>query len=102
MDFKEIQKLVYEEYLLNEFKQKFEEHGGIGDLAEVGLIASEVGEAEEAIRKQLFENLKEELADIIIRTMNYASRKGINLERAVLEKNKKNLKRGKLHRRVIV
>jgi hypothetical protein len=42
-----------------------------------------------------------ECADIIIRLMNFCSRNDIDLQTAILEKNKKNLTRGKLHGKTV-
>jgi len=109
MNFKKIQSIVYEEYKKNDYLKmwgdaqkvlKFFENGPeIVDVAEVGLISEEVGEAEREIRKG--RNPKYELADIIIRTLNFASRKGIDVEQAILEKHEKNMKREKRHGRKV-
>ncbi len=71
------------------------------DIAELGLIVSEVSEAMEEVRNKEPSTalLAFELADIIIRTMNFASRKGIDLESFIIEKHQKNMKREYLHDR---
>ena len=99
-----LQKFVYEEYLKNGYKKMFAECSNreLADIAELGLIDTEVSEAIECIRhgkNQL--DLSFELADIVIRAMNFASRKGININNAILQKHKKNMKRGYLHGKVV-
>jgi hypothetical protein len=70
----------------------------INDIAELGLIVTEVSEAIEDIRKgDNGVSLGVECADIIIRTLNFMSRKGLNAQYFILEKNQINLKREKLH-----
>jgi hypothetical protein len=69
----------------------------IADIAELGLITTEVSEAIEAVRRGDSGHVAEELADVVIRVMNYASRHGICLEDAILTKHEKNLGRAKLH-----
>lgn len=94
----EIQQLVYTEYCKNGFKEKFEQHKEIGDIAELGLIVTEISEVIECIRQDdAITNIGFELADIIIRVMNFANRKGIDLESFIIEKNKINQNRGKYH-----
>lgn len=83
----------------------YEEHGGkiegaMGGLAYLMLIATEVSEAAEEIRRGRYyggpidyakpEGLPSELADIVIRTMVLAEALGINLEDAIIEKQKYN------------
>lgn len=106
MEFKKIMKVVLKEYKKNgyfgeweEIRKILEEHGkkNIAELAEVGLFITEVAESLEEIRNDNKDKLAIELADIIIRVMNFASRRGINLEDAILRKHKKNLKRERLH-----
>lgn len=70
------------------------------DLAEVGLIHTEVSEAQEAIRTNNGELLGLELADIIIRTMNFAGRKGIDMDCALRTKISMNENRPVKHGRV--
>jgi hypothetical protein len=100
---RDIQALVYKEYLKNGYKENWDIHKQIGDIAELGLVVSEVSEAIEELRNirdymkitDIF--LDKECADIVIRVMNFMSRKGLDLQTAILEKNKINLKRGYLH-----
>jgi len=128
LDFKQIQKLVYKEYKENKFEEAFNKGGkelhksliqelnkttlelikavnfpnekaDYGDILEIAFIATEVGEAIEHANNLNKEELRFELADIVIRTMNLCNRKGINLEEYILKKNSKNEKRGRLHGR---
>lgn len=75
----------------------------IFDIAELGLIVTEISEAQEIIRNTKDTNwanrrLKNECADIIIRTLNFMSRKGFNdAEKIILHKNKQNFRRDYLH-----
>jgi NTP pyrophosphatase (non-canonical NTP hydrolase) len=127
MMFSELQKIVFEEYIKNGYRymwnledlkmlirnnviecvlyfkgDQFRQLMTISDVAEVGLINTEVSELLEAIRKDkgLLEQ-GEECADIIIRVMNYCSRKGINLENEIMRKDIKNMNRGKLHGKLV-
>lgn len=64
------------------------------------LIVTEVAEAEDGLRKDDFENFKEELADIVIRTCDLAGGLNIDLEAEIIKKMEKNkvreYKHGKL------
>lgn len=97
----DIQTIVYREYIEHEYFQMWSNADKIGDIAEVGLINTEISEALEEIRNKNtnIEHLSEELADIIIRVLNFASRKNINLQKAILKKNFKNMKRDIKHGR---
>jgi len=109
ISFNEMQRMVYDEYIKNGYLDMWYIHGmptaeirekmqAIADIGEVGLFTSEVGEALEAIRHgDSKEHLAEELADIVIRVMNFATRKDIDLENAILLKHEKNMKRPILH-----
>lgn len=101
MEFKDVQKLVYDEYVLNGYKEMWNnvtpKHAG--DLAELGLVTSEVSEAMECVRNDDDKELQLELADIIIRVMNFATRHNMNLETAIMFKNIKNMEREALHGR---
>jgi len=110
MKFKEIQKLVFAEYVKNGYALRWtkeyliehpEELDLVIDLAEVGLFVTEISELMEDIRDANKEHYGEEGADIIIRVLNYFSRKGIDVEPYILEKHEKNLKRGELHGRKV-
>lgn len=65
--------------------------------AVLALIHSEVSEALEAFRKDDRDNFAEELADVVIRTLDCAGGLGIDLEKAVLAKLEKNRGRGFRH-----
>jgi len=115
MEFDEIQKLVYEEYKKNGYlemwtKVPLDDDGNprfhndeqeLADLAEVSLFHTEASEAMEAIREygypMLRDKLGEEIADLIIRALNFASRKGIDVETHILSKHGINLERGERH-----
>lgn len=131
MKLSEIQKIVFIEYKNNgyfdmwnyvphnanveqlEFMslKTIEKEQKIRDIAELGLINTEVSEAIELVRSFWKERetinskpiegyqLENECSDIIIRTLNFMSRKGFNAEKSILHKNKINLNRKKLHGR---
>jgi phosphoribosyl-ATP pyrophosphohydrolase len=63
------------------------------------LVHSELSEALEAYRDKNFEKFSEEIADSLIRLFHLAGDLGIDLERAINEKIKKNRKRPYLHGR---
>jgi len=107
-DLKTIQNMLFKEYQKNGYHKIWTNgfmnnnpHQNIFDIAELGLITTEVSEAIEEIRKPLTDislvNLGFECADIIIRTINFMTRKGMNLDFFLNEKYKHNLLRGKLH-----
>jgi len=105
--FNELQRLVYEEYKKNGYLHKWFTasqklgHGlqFITDLAELGLVNTEVSEALEEIRNLDYEKVAKECAGIIIRVMNFCSRHNIQLEYYILAENQRNLKRKPLHNR---
>jgi len=112
MDLKQIQKLVYEEYIKNGYMEMWcvdlyqtdlpSTTQRIYDLAEIGLWNTEVSETLEDTRKitvndELRAKWAEEGADVIIRVLNFFNRKDIDAEKAILDKHKKNLSRGKRH-----
>ena len=101
MELKEIQKLVFTECNKNGYTKMWNDAGKIGDIAEMGLVTTEVSEALEELRNKETNNthLAEECADIVIRVMNHMSRKGLDLEQAILAKHERNIQRGKLHGR---
>ena len=110
MNLKDIQNLVYIEYVKNGYSERwtqeyFKSHPIefelLIDLAEVGLINTEVSELLEDIRDNNIEKYGEESADIIIRVMNWCKRKGIDLETHIIKKHEKNLTRGELHGKAI-
>lgn len=104
-----IQEKVFKEYIENGYLDEWTEKNSDVelqkklDIAELGLITTEVAEAIEEVREKELDlnNLSTECADIIIRTLNFMSRKGIPATFWVLEKDKKNNKRGKRHGRAI-
>jgi NTP pyrophosphatase (non-canonical NTP hydrolase) len=64
-------------------------------LEDIALIASEIGEAANECRgEKIGDGLKDELADIILRTLGTARKAGINIESAIVEKMRKNRERG--------
>jgi NTP pyrophosphatase (non-canonical NTP hydrolase) len=109
MEFKEIQNAMYATYVKNGYLdlwtiatasciyfQKFL------NLAEAGLIHTEVSELQEDLRSgEKKGEMALECADIVIRVMNFCSRLGLDLEKAIVIKNVENLAREKLHGRVI-
>ena len=110
MEVFELQQLVFEEYKKNGYADRwtqeyFKAHPTefdlLIDLAEVGLINTEVSELLEDIRNNAPEKYGPEAADIVIRVMNWCNRKNIDLGWHIIEKHKKNLKREKLHGRSI-
>jgi len=104
MEFKDVQKLVYEEYKQNGFEAFFNENGICGDLAEIGLFTTEIGEALDYQRDdtECTKYVKLELADIIIRVMNFCNRKGIDLEFYIIAKNRINKSRDKFHGKKVI
>jgi len=107
MNLSQIQEMVFKEYVENgylaEWTEATEKAQKKSDIAEVGLITSEIGEATDEIRSKQTnaDELALECADIIIRTLNFMSRKGFDAEHWILEKDKKNRTRGKLHGRSV-
>ncbi|MCV9884721.1 MazG nucleotide pyrophosphohydrolase domain-containing protein [Metabacillus halosaccharovorans] len=63
----------------------------------LALIHSEVSEALEADRNGDSENFTEELADVCIRIFDLCGSKGIDLEKAILQKMERNKKRPYRH-----
>lgn len=63
------------------------------------LIVSEVCEAQDALRNGDRENEAEEIADVLIRTLDYAAWRGISRDREVWAKIGKNRERPRLHGR---
>lgn len=105
MELIELQDLVFQEYKKNGYLKEWtvsENYSNIQrkvDLAEIGLFNTEVAELQEEIRKKdyIFYDLGIECADIIIRVLNFMSRKHLDAEMFIKAKHEKNLKRGKLH-----
>ncbi len=63
----------------------------------LALIHSEVSEALEAFRNDDYANFKEEIADIIIRTLDLAAGLAMNVDLIVKYKMAKNASRTKMH-----
>lgn len=101
MDLKEIQDLVFQECIANGYVKLWNKHKKIGDIAELGLIPTEVTEAQELIRNKNTDRYKLglECADIIIRTLNFMSRKNLSADFFIQQKNQINLTRETLHGR---
>lgn len=100
MQFKDLQRLVYEEYKKNGFEEFFNQHKELGDLAETGLFHTEISELQEGLRDGILYGL--ELADIIIRVLNFASRHDIDIEKCLNEKILINKKRKEKHGRKVI
>lgn len=66
-------------------------------IVKLALIITEVSEAIESVRKQDFNNFKEELADIIIRTLDLSDILFIDIEKEIDLKMDKNEKRPYKH-----
>ena len=110
MEVFDLQQLVFEEYKRNGYAERWTqeyfkahpiEFELLIDLAEVGLINTEVSELLEDIRTNSLEKYGEECADIVIRVMNFCNRRGIDLETHILKKHEKNQKREYLHGKTI-
>jgi len=112
MELNDIQRLLGEEYVQNGYMDMWcvdlyqtdlpSQTQRIYDIAEIGLWNTEVSEALEDTRKkknnkELRAKWGEEGADVIIRVLNFLSRKEIDAEKAILEKHQKNIGREKLH-----
>jgi len=111
MHLREIQRIVFIEYKKNGFLSRWQRASkalrainmeGVADIAEIGLFTEEVGEAFKPIMRKNMgglrkEALKKELADIIIRVLNFASRHHIDMQEAIIEKHQDNMRRKKLH-----
>lgn len=98
MKLSELKERVYSEYVNNGYFDFWEKGSLIhSDLAESGMIGSEVGELQEAIFKGEKHKIGSECADIIIRTLNFCTRKKIDIESELKAKSKINDNRGYLH-----
>lgn len=82
----------YQNALLKGFHDEKREVG-----TALALIHSEVSEALEAHRHGNIEEFAEELADIIIRTLDTAGSENIDIGQAVVDKMSKNRQRSRLH-----
>ena len=99
VELKKLQEMLYKQYLRDEKDKIFAPHGNVGDIAELGLISGEeIGEAQMAIRKKNTKGdhgLEMECADILIRTLCFMSRKGIDAEKAIEKAHQKNVDRNR-------
>jgi len=66
-------------------------------LSKLAMVASEVGEAVEAVRINDFENFAEEAADIILRVVTLAVQLGVAIDHAVAAKMQRNRARPHRH-----
>lgn len=99
-----LQEVVYGEYVKNGFEEEWNsvKPKEMGDIAELGMITTEVSEAIEAVRAGDEFKLRHELADIAIRLMNFATRHHVNLERRILSVNELNKARRRLHGKEVI
>lgn len=103
MLFKEYQKNGYYKLWSNNFSNNKNQQSIIYDIAEVGLFTTEISEAIEELRKKDIDDeiklshLGVECADIIIRVLNFMSRKGISANYYINYKHNINMNREKLH-----
>lgn len=63
----------------------------------IALMHSELSEALEGLRKNNWKNVSEELADCVIRIMDFCEARGIDLEKEIKMKIEKNKKRKYRH-----
>lgn len=112
MEFDDIQALVFRSYQKSghykmwqkDFTNEYTQEQRIYDIAEISLITTEISELVEGIRKGedfLGDDLCFELADIIIRTLNFATRKSSRMEHYIIKKNRINSEREHLHGKVV-
>jgi hypothetical protein len=109
MDLRELQKLVFKEYVKNGYlkfwSSKTVSESKKSNIAELGFISQEIGEAIEIVFKDSsnlknvknYEKLGLECIDIVIRTLNFMSRLGLDADFNIITKNNINQKRGYLH-----
>lgn len=90
-----INRYIQEAYEIAKSKGWHDEERETGTM--LALIHSEVSEALEADRKGDAENFAEELADVCIRIFDLCGHKGIDLDKAILEKMEKNKNRTHKH-----
>lgn len=79
-------------------ESEIQRHDMLGKLM---LIVSECSEAAEAVRSMDYENFKEELADVIIRTLDIFDAMQIDADITVAAKMSKNNQRPPLHGRKV-
>lgn len=92
MELRDLQKQIHDNAIAHGW---WDRHRPIPEL--LCLIHSEASEALEAYRNGNNENLKEELADIVIRVLDMAGGYGINLEEEVMKKHETNKSRPYRH-----
>lgn len=108
MELKKIQEKMFEEYKKNGYLDFWsipksglhinDNIQTISDIAELGMINTEVSETiEKVFRRGYKQDIGFECADIIIRTLNFMSRLGLDAEFYIERKNNTNLERGYLH-----
>jgi NTP pyrophosphatase (non-canonical NTP hydrolase) len=89
----------WEHAMIDSYATEQVENPSIGP-EKLALIHSEVSEALEGMRNGDEANVAEEMADIVIRVLDFCGWKGINIEQEVVNKMAKNRKRPRLHGRV--
>jgi NTP pyrophosphatase (non-canonical NTP hydrolase) len=70
-------------------------------LGKLMLVVTEVAEAAEAVRSADMENFEEEMADVLIRTLDITDAMGIDIEQAITNKMEINERRPALHGRKV-
>jgi NTP pyrophosphatase (non-canonical NTP hydrolase) len=93
--FNEFQRLTYATARFHGFQEY--EGNELFVPTKLALISSEVSEALEAHREKNDDHIGEELADVVIRTMDLAEALGINLIKKMLDKQAKNEARAFKH-----
>lgn len=104
----ELQKTLFNEYQRNGYERMWTDGSSTqqqkrNDLGELGLIVTEVAEAMELVRNKKTNpvRLGMECADIIIRSINFMSRKGLDASKMLRYCINKNEHRGQLHGRAV-
>lgn len=69
------------------------------DAEKIALMHSELSEALEALRDEDMEHVEEELADTIIRILDYAEARQLSMDRAIRDKMRTNDLRPHMHGR---
>lgn len=92
MQLKELQTMVHNTAVNNGW---WEKDVPVPTIA--ALFHSEVSEMFEAYRNHDEENMREELADIVIRVLDFCGAKDIDLESEIIKKDMKNRSRGYKH-----